>query len=77
MPDVLSLAAPRPLLCIGGDKDPLFPVESGVRAGYRTLEKVYRKLGAEEKFRGHLYESPHEFNLDMQREAWAWLAKWV
>jgi len=77
MPDVVSLAAPRPLLCINGLQDGLFPVETGVKPAYRTLETVYSKIGAGEKFRGHLYDSPHEFNAEMQVEAWAWLKKWV
>ena len=77
MPDVVSLAAPRALLNINGSQDRLFPVDTGVRPAYRTLEAVYAKLGAAERFRGHLYDSPHEFNREMQAEAWAWLKKWV
>jgi dienelactone hydrolase len=77
MPDVVSLAAPKPLLNINGSQDRLFPVEDGTKAAYRTLENVYAKVGAGEKFKGHLYDSPHEFNADMQAEAWAWLKKWV
>jgi dienelactone hydrolase len=73
MPDVVSLAAPRALLNINGTKDGLFPVETGVKPAYRILESVYGKIGAGEKFRGHLYEAPHEFNAEMQVEAWAWL----
>ena len=77
MPDVVSLAAPRPLLNINGTKDGLFPVETGVKPAYKTLEAVYSKLGAGDKFKGHLYEAPHEFNVEMQAEAWAWLKKFV
>ena len=77
MPDVVSLAAPRALLCINGLKDGLFPVETGVKPAYKTLEAVYAKVGAPEKFRGHLYDTPHEFNKEMQKEAWEWLKKWV
>jgi len=77
MPDVISLAAPRALLNINGSQDRLFPIDAGIKAAYRTLESVYAKVGAPEKFRGHLYDSPHEFNADMQAEAWAWLKKWV
>lgn len=77
MPDVISLAAPRPLLCINGLKDDLFPVETGVKPAYKTLETVYGKLGAKEKFRGHLYDAPHEFNVEMQKEAWDWFKKWL
>ena len=77
MPDVVSLAAPRALLCINGMKDGLFPVESGVKPAYRTLEAVYTKLGAADRFRGHLYDTPHEFNAEMQQEAWEWLRRWL
>jgi dienelactone hydrolase len=77
MPDVVSLAAPRPLLNINGLKDGLFPVDTGVKPAYQTLETVYKKIGAAGKFKGHLYDSPHEFNADMQTEAWAWLKKYV
>jgi hypothetical protein len=24
-----------------------------------------------------LYDTPHEFNLEMQAEAWAWLRQWI
>jgi len=77
MPDVVSLAAPRALLCINGLKDGLFPVETGVRPAYKTLETVYAKVGAADRFKGHLYDAPHEFNAAMQEEAWAWLRKWL
>jgi hypothetical protein len=77
MPDVISLAAPRPLLCINGQRDKLFSVETGVRPAYDTLHAVYAKLGAAEKFRGHLYDTPHEFNAEMQAEAWGWLKRWL
>jgi len=77
MPDVVSLAAPRALLNINGAQDRLFPIDTGIKAAYATLEAVYAKLGAPDKFRGHLYDSPHEFNEAMQAEAWAWLKKWI
>ena len=75
MPDVVSLAAPRAVLCINGEKDGLFPLETGVKPAYKTLEAVYAKLGAADKFRAHLYNTPHEFNPTMQQEAWDWFNK--
>ena len=41
------------------------------------LTACYAKAGVPEKFRGRLYDSPHEFNPAMQTEAWDWLKKWV
>ena len=49
----------------------------GVRASFDKLQACYRKAGVPDKFRGRLYDAPHEFNAEMQREAWAWLEKWV
>lgn len=76
-PDVISLAAPRALLCINGLQDKLFPVDTGVRTAYKTLEAVYAKLNASGKFRGHIYDTPHEFNTEMQQEAWDWFRRWL
>jgi len=75
-PDVASLAMPRALLVINGSKDGLFDLD-GVRASFDKLHACYRKAGVSEKFRARLYDAPHEFNAEMQREAWAWLEKWV
>ncbi len=30
-----------------------------------------------ERLRTRLYEAPHEFNAEMQAEAWKWLKKWI
>jgi len=75
-PDVASLAMPAALLVINGKKDELFELD-GVRACFDKLQACYKKAGIPERFRGHLYDSPHEFNMEMQAEAWEWLEKWV
>jgi dienelactone hydrolase len=75
-PDAISLAMPAALLVINGSKDDLFNLD-GVKASFAKLQACYQKAGIPEKFRGRLYEAPHEFNADMQAEAWAWLEKWV
>jgi dienelactone hydrolase len=75
-PDVASLAIPAALLVINGSKDALFDLD-GVRGCFAKLSACYAKAGVAEKFRGRLYETPHEFNTEMQREAWEWLARWL
>jgi dienelactone hydrolase len=71
-PDVASLAMPSALLVINGRKDGLFdPV--GVQAAFDRLTACYRKAGAPDSVRLRLYDAPHEFNAEMQAEAWAWL----
>lgn len=75
-PDVAALAMPRALLVINGSRDGLFDLD-GVRHSFKKLESCYDKAGVKEKVRTRLYDSPHEFNADMQTEAWQWLDKWV
>jgi len=73
-PDVASIAMPAPLLVINGSKDELFE-PTGVRAAFEKLAACYAKAGVPELLRTRLYDTPHEFNLAMQAEAWEWLAK--
>jgi len=75
-PDVISLAIPTPLLVINGSKDRLFHPD-GVTASFEKLNACYRKAGAADKVRTSLYDTPHEFNEQMQAEAWEWLRKWI
>ena len=75
-PDIASLAMPRALLVINGSQDGLFDLE-GVRACFDKLNAGYKKAGAPEKCRTRLYDTPHEFNAQMQAEAWEWLRRWL
>jgi dienelactone hydrolase len=75
-PDVASLAVPAAILVINGRKDELFDL-GGVEASFEKLKAVYRKAGVPERCRTRLYDTPHEFNAQMQAEAWDWLRQWV
>jgi dienelactone hydrolase len=75
-PDVTSMAMPTPVMYISGLKDGLFEVDA-MRASFEKLAACYRKAGAPEKLSTRLYDTPHQFNQEMQKEAWAWLARWV
>jgi dienelactone hydrolase len=75
-PDVAALAMPRALLVINGSRDGLFDLD-GVRSSFEKLAACYAKAGVPERFRARLYDAPHEFNAEMQDEAWAWLKKWL
>jgi len=48
-----------------------------VRASFEKLKACYKKAGVPEKVRPRLYDTPHEFNAEMQAEAWEWLTKRV
>jgi dienelactone hydrolase len=75
-PDVASLAMPRALLVINGSRDTLFDLD-GVRACFEKLRACYKKAGVPDRLQARLYDTPHEFNVAMQQEAWAWLGKWL
>jgi dienelactone hydrolase len=75
-PDVATLAMPAALLIINGSKDRLFDLE-GVRQSFDKIRACYKKAGIADKVRARFYHTPHEFNRDMQAEAWEWLKKWV
>lgn len=74
--DVASLAAPTALMVINGSKDTLFAPE-GVQAAFNKLNACYEKAKAPEKLCLRLFDTPHEFNSQMQAEAWAWLKRWI
>ena len=76
LPDLSALVAPRPLLVINGAKDTLFAPD-GVRAAFEKIAACYRKSGAPDRMQCHMYNTPHEFNPEMQEEAWAWIAKGI
>lgn len=75
-PDVASIAMPSALLVINGSRDTLFE-PGGVKASFDKLTRCYAKAGIPEKYRGSMYNTFHEFNLEMQQEAWEWLKRWV
>ena len=74
LPDLAALIAPRALLVINGAKDSLFAPE-GVRAAFEKIGACFHKAGASDRQRCRLYDAPHEFNRQMQDEAYAWIAQ--
>lgn len=75
-PDVASLAMPAALLVMNGRKDTLFE-PAGVQGAFDKLNACYGKAGLPNRFRARWYDTPHEFNLEMQQEAWDWLRRWL
>ncbi len=75
-PDIASLAMPRPMLFINGTKDGLFDLD-GVKTSFAKLGACYAKAGVPDRCRTRLYDSPHQFNAEMQAEAWEWLGRFV
>lgn len=76
LPDVVSLTCPRALMVQQGKQDRLFPPDGQQRA-LDHVAAAYTKAGYAERFAGRMYDVPHQFNLEMQEEAFAWLDRWV
>ncbi len=76
LPDVATLIAPRAFLCVNGTDDWLFPPEA-VKHAHEDIASGFAKAACADRFRSILYTGPHEFNAEMQTEAWAWLTRWL
>jgi len=74
LPDLAALIAPRSVLVINGSRDQLFPPE-GVESAFKKIDACFRKAGVPDRQRCRLYDAPHQFNADMQAEAWSWVAQ--
>jgi dienelactone hydrolase len=71
LPDLVALAAPRPLLVQQCSQDGLFPL-AGMKAAVRQIAAVYDKAGVKQQFSGRFYNVPHRFTKSMQEEAFEW-----
>jgi dienelactone hydrolase len=76
LPDLAALIAPRSVLVINGSRDQLFPAE-GVDAAFKKIDRCFRKAGVPDRQRCRLYDAPHQFNVEMQADAWEWIARWL
>ncbi len=71
-PDIASIACPKPMLFFNGEKDRLFPVPS-VKEAYEKMRMVWESQNTGEQLVTKLWPVPHEFNQEMQEEAFKWL----
>ena len=75
MGDLACLIAPRPLVMVSGEKDPGFLI-SGSRETYRTIEKIYKAAGAEDKCRLVVGDEGHRFYADISWPIFKELSNW-
>lgn len=74
---VLALIAPRPYLALTGDLDYGSPVD-GIRVIEEKVRKVYRTVGAPERFRNVIYpDVGHTYTPEMRAEMLAWFERWL
>jgi dienelactone hydrolase len=74
IPDVASIACPKPMLFYNGRQDKIYPVPA-VETAYKKMRTVWESQIAGEKLETKLWDVPHVFNIEMQDAAFKWLAK--
>jgi len=77
IPDVASIAAPRPMMVFDGETDPLF-TPAGVATAYAKMHKVWASQSARNRLSTKVWPGlGHVFVEEMQDEAFAWLDHWL
>ena len=76
-PDIASLAAPDcAILVLNCGRDRLF-TRAGMEQAAEKIRMVYSDLKHPERFNARFYDVPHQFNVQMQEDAFEWLKKWL
>ena len=75
-PEILGLRAPLASLVLHCTADPLF-TNSEVDISGQQLSDVYRRAGAPDAVRLNQYPGGHQFNREMQGDAFAWFDRWL
>ena len=75
-PDVATLAAPDCAIFVQDCWQEL-DHRPGMEQAAEKIMRVYQDLGHPERFRMRSYDVPHQFNVQMQEEAFEWLEKWL
>jgi dienelactone hydrolase len=74
-PDVATLGAPTASIFVQNcAQDRLF-TRQGMESAVETIRSVYQDRKRSDHFQSKFYDVPHQFNVDMQQDAFAWLKK--
>ncbi|MFD5874331.1 dienelactone hydrolase family protein [Streptomyces sp. NPDC060322] len=77
LPDVASLAAPKPALFHAGGRDTLFTA-AGVEAAYATLRTVWESQGVGDRLTTEVWpDTGHVFTRAMQDDVHGWFDRWL
>jgi dienelactone hydrolase len=76
-PDIASLAAPDGAVFVQNcARDRLF-TRPGMDAAVQKIRSVFADQKQADRFKAQFYDVPHQFNIEMQDDAFAWLEKWL
>jgi dienelactone hydrolase len=71
VPDLISMAAPKACMIVGGTEDLLFP-PLGQKEATRQIAAAFSWAGSPDHFRSYAPVKPHCYDRDIQEEALAW-----
>jgi dienelactone hydrolase len=75
-PEILGMRAPLPTLVLNDLADDLYTVNE-MKEADRILAALYKKVGADDRYKCSFYPGPHKFDAAMQAEAFAWFDRWL
>jgi dienelactone hydrolase len=75
-PEILALRAPLPTMVLNCRQDELYTMPEMQRADAMIAE-TFRRANASDKYRSIYYEGGHKFDLDMQKDAFAWFDRFL
>ncbi len=75
-PEILGLRAPLPTMVQNDEDDELYTPEE-MRQADKILGEVYKKAGADDRYKCSFYPGPHKFDKKMQEEAFDWFDRWL
>lgn len=75
--ELAALIAPRPFLNLTALNDECFASTDAVTELTLRVNRVYRLLGAEDRFSCYLHGNRHSFPPEAQALAYAWLDRWL
>jgi dienelactone hydrolase len=75
-PEILGLRTPLPTLVLNDIDDQLYTLPE-MKQAEKMLTEIYKKAGAEERFKCSYYPGPHKFDAKMQAEAFKWFDQWL
>lgn len=77
IPDIASIAAPKPMLIFSGSQDKLFPAKA-VEDAFAKVHRVWASQNADEKLLTKSWPGlGHVFYQQQQDEVFVWLDKWL
>ncbi|MDB5249232.1 MAG: twin-arginine translocation signal protein [Segetibacter sp.] len=75
-PEIMGLRVPLPTLVLNDSEDQLYTL-SEMQKAEKILSDVFKKAGAEDRFKCSYYPGLHKFDGEMQAEAFKWFDRWL